>query len=280
MAPSGAVWTAGDVVEVAWTHKAWHGGGYQYRLCPAGRGLDEDCFQAHPVPFADHTSELRWGGVGITDVCETGGPYHDCRYTSGGGGGARGVKARVVRSPTTPAIKIRLGLHPNPPPQKNTRISLPIPHHHHTHTLSPCPGMSLLSRARFVEFCSTPPTSTATSLSPRVPPGVAARSRGRRGPGRPPVPASSLPAPKAKRVQATTARLSAARVVGPTGQAARPGPSRASAPAGASAISSGLRLWTGFGCPRTSRPGNGYSFTLGLVLTGVLSGPCASRPCS
>lgn len=79
VAPSGAVWTAGDVVEVAWTHKAWHGGGYQYRLCPAGRGLDEDCFQAHPVPFADHTSELRWGGVGITDVCETGGPYHDCR---------------------------------------------------------------------------------------------------------------------------------------------------------------------------------------------------------
>ena len=27
--------TAGEVVEVAWTHKAWHGGGYQYRLCPA-----------------------------------------------------------------------------------------------------------------------------------------------------------------------------------------------------------------------------------------------------
>eukprot|EP01046_Picozoa_sp_COSAG06_P018662 COSAG06_NODE_1307_length_9916_cov_99.462361_2_plen_115_part_00 len=26
-APSGTVWTAGETVEVAWTHKAWHGGG-------------------------------------------------------------------------------------------------------------------------------------------------------------------------------------------------------------------------------------------------------------
>lgn len=28
-APSGTVWDAGEVVEVAWTQKAWHGGGYQ-----------------------------------------------------------------------------------------------------------------------------------------------------------------------------------------------------------------------------------------------------------
>jgi hypothetical protein len=28
-APSGTMWTAGSEVEVAWTHKAWHGGGYQ-----------------------------------------------------------------------------------------------------------------------------------------------------------------------------------------------------------------------------------------------------------
>ena len=27
--PSGTVWTAGTDVEVAWTQKAWHGGGYQ-----------------------------------------------------------------------------------------------------------------------------------------------------------------------------------------------------------------------------------------------------------
>lgn len=63
-APSGTVWTVGTVVEVAWTRKAWHGGGYQYRLCPAANTLDERCFQAHPVPFADGTSSLRWGGEG------------------------------------------------------------------------------------------------------------------------------------------------------------------------------------------------------------------------
>lgn len=62
------VWTAGEVVEVAWTHKAWHGGGYQYRLCPADKPLNEDCFQATPVPFADGTSSLRWGGVGAEQI--------------------------------------------------------------------------------------------------------------------------------------------------------------------------------------------------------------------
>ena len=62
--PTNTVWTAGDVVEVAWTHKAFHGGGYQYRLCPAGKKLDEECFQAAPIPFADETSMLRWGGKG------------------------------------------------------------------------------------------------------------------------------------------------------------------------------------------------------------------------
>ena len=30
-APSGTTWKAGEVVEVAWSHKAWHGGGYSYR---------------------------------------------------------------------------------------------------------------------------------------------------------------------------------------------------------------------------------------------------------
>ena len=28
-APSGTVWKTGSTVEVAWTQKAWHGGGYQ-----------------------------------------------------------------------------------------------------------------------------------------------------------------------------------------------------------------------------------------------------------
>ena len=44
-APSGTVWAAGATVEVAWTQKAWHGGGYQYRLAPASAPLTEATFQ-------------------------------------------------------------------------------------------------------------------------------------------------------------------------------------------------------------------------------------------
>ena len=33
-------------------------------MCPAGHKLDEECFQQTPLPFADGTSVLRWGGVG------------------------------------------------------------------------------------------------------------------------------------------------------------------------------------------------------------------------
>ena len=62
--PTGTVWRTGEEVEVAWVQKAWHGGGYQYRLCPADSALTEECFQSHAVPFADGTSMLRWGGQG------------------------------------------------------------------------------------------------------------------------------------------------------------------------------------------------------------------------
>lgn len=60
---SGTVWTAGSSVEVAWTVKAYHGGGYQYRMCPANDSLDETCFQKTPLDFVGKQS-LRWGGVG------------------------------------------------------------------------------------------------------------------------------------------------------------------------------------------------------------------------
>ena len=61
--PSGTVWAAGEAVEVAWTQKAWHGGGYSYRLCPADEPLNEECFQKIPLDFVGNSS-LRWGGVG------------------------------------------------------------------------------------------------------------------------------------------------------------------------------------------------------------------------
>ena len=65
--PSGTVWKVGvrvgDSVEVAWTVKASHGGGYQYRLCPANSTLTEDCFQERPLDFVGQQS-FRWGGMG------------------------------------------------------------------------------------------------------------------------------------------------------------------------------------------------------------------------
>lgn len=60
--PTGVVWTAGEPAEVAWTVKAYHGGGYQYRLCPANSKLTEECFQQHPLDFVGQ-SMLRWGGL-------------------------------------------------------------------------------------------------------------------------------------------------------------------------------------------------------------------------
>jgi len=59
--PSGTVWRAGSLVEVAWTIQANHGGGYQYRICPrkAGELLTEECFQRTPLPF-EGLQGFRW----------------------------------------------------------------------------------------------------------------------------------------------------------------------------------------------------------------------------
>jgi hypothetical protein len=54
--PSGTVWKVGEEVETTWGMRANHGGGYQYRLCPSGSILTEDCFKANPVPFVGKQS--------------------------------------------------------------------------------------------------------------------------------------------------------------------------------------------------------------------------------
>ena len=36
---------------MTWQVRNNHGGGYSYRLCPAGEPLTEACFQRHPLPF-------------------------------------------------------------------------------------------------------------------------------------------------------------------------------------------------------------------------------------
>ena len=58
-APTGVVWKTGSKVEAKWSIRANHGGGYQYRLCPASEPLTEECMQKTPVPFA-HELELEW----------------------------------------------------------------------------------------------------------------------------------------------------------------------------------------------------------------------------
>jgi len=62
-APSGTVWTAGELVEVSWTVRANHGGGYQWRIAPAASELTEAAFQ-ETVLEPEGMSSLRWGGKG------------------------------------------------------------------------------------------------------------------------------------------------------------------------------------------------------------------------
>lgn len=49
--PTGTVWTIGGEATVTWNVRNNHGGGYQYRLCPAFEPLTEACFQRHPLEF-------------------------------------------------------------------------------------------------------------------------------------------------------------------------------------------------------------------------------------
>ena len=59
--PTGTVWVAGSLVEVSWTMRTNHGGGYQWRIARADGPLTEDVFQKMPLPF-EGMSSLRWGG--------------------------------------------------------------------------------------------------------------------------------------------------------------------------------------------------------------------------
>ena len=62
---SGVVWPAGSIQETMWTVRSNHGGGYQYRLCPSGSELTEDCFHQTPVPFAGNSSLMLSNGTKI-----------------------------------------------------------------------------------------------------------------------------------------------------------------------------------------------------------------------
>jgi len=54
-------WVIGSEVEVAWGINANHGGGYQYRLCPAQSELSQECFERTPLAFVGQTQWLQHG---------------------------------------------------------------------------------------------------------------------------------------------------------------------------------------------------------------------------
>ena len=56
---TGVKWTAGEVYEVSWAIQSNHGGGYQYRLCPADQDLTEECFFKIPLDFVGKQS-FKW----------------------------------------------------------------------------------------------------------------------------------------------------------------------------------------------------------------------------
>jgi hypothetical protein len=56
------VWIAGSIAEVAFALQANHGGGYQYRLCPANSPITEKCFQDNVLDFVGKTQWIQYGG--------------------------------------------------------------------------------------------------------------------------------------------------------------------------------------------------------------------------
>jgi len=58
--PTSVWWRPGTTAEVTWQITANHGGGYQYRLCPATEELTEECFMKHPLEFDPSMQALQW----------------------------------------------------------------------------------------------------------------------------------------------------------------------------------------------------------------------------
>merc|ERR1711865_1305740 len=63
-----AKWKAGAAAEVAWGMRYNHGGGYQYRLCPADEPLTEACFQKLPLEFVKSEHKLLWNNGSLIAV--------------------------------------------------------------------------------------------------------------------------------------------------------------------------------------------------------------------
>jgi hypothetical protein len=77
--PTGTTWARGGTAKTRWQLTANHGGGYLFRLCPAGSKLDEACFSQTQLAWATGTHVLRFANasrdveIAATDITEGGG---------------------------------------------------------------------------------------------------------------------------------------------------------------------------------------------------------------
>ncbi len=254
--PSGTVWRAGQVVEVAWTRKAWHGGGYSYRLCKATSELTEACFQVRlPLPrafpaisrplFPPPPSRAR-----RRTPCHSPTARPRCGGAASAGGGTSSMRptSRCALSP----VALPLPLHPRPRASTPARPSASRP------SASPSPLALALALARWAP-------------RPPAPRGDARRCRAARGTGGPmgraPSPsATSRPrAPRSTRTPTTRPTTAGTR--------AR---TRASARAPAWATCTTSRCSTSCGCPPRSRPASGCSAGAGIARSRRRCGPRAA----
>jgi len=88
-------WTAGSAVQVAWGMRFNHGGGYQYRLCPADSPLTEACFQQTPLDFVREKHAIMWNNGSVHPIPGMFVDASDCAVVPEGSTWARNPIPRI-----------------------------------------------------------------------------------------------------------------------------------------------------------------------------------------
>ena len=68
---SQATWTIGGTAEVTWQVDNNHGGGYAYRLCPAGDPLTEACFQQNHLDFVPAEQSIVFPNGSMVNIADS-----------------------------------------------------------------------------------------------------------------------------------------------------------------------------------------------------------------
>jgi len=88
-------WTIGSSVRVAWGMRYNHGGGYQYRLCPADKPLTESCFQENALQFDRKAQAIMWNNGTMYPINGVFVDDSDCPVVPSGSTWARNPIPRV-----------------------------------------------------------------------------------------------------------------------------------------------------------------------------------------